>query len=413
MRQSSLSIKTRKEAPKGEEATNAELLIRGGFIHKEMAGVYTLLPLGWKVVRNIEQVIREEMDKVGGHELHLTALQSKDIWEKSERWNDEVLDVWFKTELASGGEVGLGATHEEPLTNLLTEHISSYRDLPALFYQIQTKFRNELRAKSGMLRGREFRMKDLYSFSKSREEHEEIYEKMKQAYIRVFERLGVGDSTFVTFASGGSFSEFSHEFQLVTEAGEDTIFLDREKGIAVNDEVYTDEVLATLELDKIKLEKVRATEVGNIFTLGTKFSVPLGLNFKNEQGESQPVLMGSYGIGSTRLMGALVEHFAQDGKMVWPEEVTPFQMHLITLGDDESVREESEKIYERCVQNEVKVLFDDRDKSPGEKFADADLIGIPVRVIVGSKGLAEGKVERVDRRTGTVEQIAKDDIGCV
>jgi len=272
MRQSHLFTKTRKEAPKDETAKNAKLLIRGGFIHKEMAGVYSYLPLGLRVMNKIVNIIREEMNAIGGQELYLTALQDKNIWEKTNRWSDEVVDNWFKTKLKSGSDVGLGFTHEEPLTALMKEYIQSYKDLPRYAYQFQTKFRNEERAKSGIMRTREFLMKDLYSFSKDAKEHEEFYEKAKKAYVKIFDRLGLGDKTYVTFASGGSFSKYSHEFQTLTETGEDTIYVDEKNKLAVNKEVYTDEVLKDLGLNKKDIIEKKASEIGNIFSLGTRFS---------------------------------------------------------------------------------------------------------------------------------------------
>lgn len=408
MKQSQLLSKTRKDAPRDEDARNAQLLIRAGFVHKEMAGVYTLLPLGWSVIKKIEQIVREEMDKVGGQELHLTALQNKQVWEESGRWDDEVLDVWFKTQLKAGGEVGLGATHEEPLTNLLTDHIASYKDLPRYAYQIQTKFRNELRAKSGLLRGREFRMKDLYSFSRTEEEHEVFYEKMKEAYKNVYDRLGIGDRTYITFASGGSFSEFSHEFQMVTDAGEDTVYVDEEKGVAVNKEVYTDEALEKLGLDKGTLKEVRATEVGNIFSLGTKFSDPLRLVYKDEEGKSQSVVMGSYGIGSSRLLGAVAEAMSDDKGLVWPAAIAPYDVHLIQLQDE--VSKEAQDLYEKLTAKGHVVLWDERDKSAGEKFADADLLGIPKRVVVSKRGIENGLYEVVDRSTGETAEMKEEEV---
>ena len=408
MRQSLLVGKTRKEAPSNEEAQNARLLIRAGYVHKEMAGAYTFLPLGWRVLQNIERIIREEMDAVGGQEVHLTALQNKAVWEATNRWNDEVIDVWFKSELLSGGTVGFGTTHEEPLTQAMIDHIASYKDLPQYPYQIQTKFRNELRAKSGLMRGREFRMKDLYSFSRNEEEHEIFYEKMKEAYKKVFERLGIGDRTYLTFASGGSFSEFSHEFQMVTDAGEDIIFLDEEKDIAVNEEVYTDEVLSKLGLQKDTLKEVKASEVGNIFSLGTRFSLPLKLLYKDESGEAHPVIMGSYGIGSSRLVGAVAEAFADEKGLVWPKAISPYDIHLIQLQDE--VAGDAERLYTKLIDAGYSVLWDDRDKRAGEKFADADLMGISTRVVVSTRGVEKGVYEVVDRKTGETAEMKEEEV---
>jgi prolyl-tRNA synthetase len=393
MRQSQLFTKTRKEAPKDEVSKNAELLIRAGFIHKEMAGVYTFLPLGLRVLNNIVGIIRDEMNKIGGQEIALTALQDKNVWEKSGRWSDEVVDNWFKTKLKNQSELGLGFTHEEPLTVLMKNFVASYRDLPKFVYQFQTKFRNEARAKSGIMRGREFLMKDLYSFSKNQKEHDEFYEKSKQAYMNIFERVGLGGRTFITFASGGTFSKYSHEFQTITDAGEDTIYVDQEKKIAVNKEVYADEVLKDLELKKKDLKEEKAVEVGNIFSLGTRFSEPFDLSYVDESGEKKLVVMGSYGIGPGRVMGTIVEVLSDSKGIVWPKEVAPFTVHLIEMKGGEAVSVAAEKLYRDLNKKGISVLWDDRDTRAGEKFADADLIGIPYRVIISEKTLKENKFE--------------------
>lgn len=407
MRVSHLFTKTLKNAPADEVAKNAQLLIRAGFVYKEMAGVYAYLPLGKKVLDNIIQIIREEMNAVGGNELSLTALQSSEVWKASGRWDDKVLDVWFKTKLASGSELGLAPTHEEPLTKLMKSYIHSYKDLPLYPYQFQIKFRNELRSKSGLMRGREFWMKDLYSFSRTQEEHDAFYEKISDAYDRVFERLGLGESTFKTFASGGSFAKFSHEFQTISEVGEDIIYLHRGKNIAINEEVYTDEVLAELGVNRDELEEVKAVEVGNIFTLGTRFSDPLDLNFTDENGESKPVIMGSYGIGPSRLMGLIAEHFADEKGLVWPENIAPYKVYLVSIGN---VAEQATELYEKLQSAGITVLFDDRDERPGAKFADAELIGLPYRVTISERLLEEGKLEFTRRNGGETELLTLDEL---
>jgi len=389
MKQSQLFTKTSKNFPKDEVSKNAQLLIKAGFVHKEMAGVYSFLPLGLRVLNKINQIIREEMNAIGGQELYMTVFQSPEIWKKTNRWSDEVVDNWFKTSLKNGSELGLGFTHEEPITALMKKFVSSYKDLPFYAYQIQEKFRNESRAKSGIMRGREFLMKDLYSFSKNKEEHDEFYEKSKQAYLNVFKRVGIGEMTYLTFASGGTFSKYSHEFQTISEAGEDIIYLDEEKNIAINEEVYTDEVIADLGLDKNKLIQKKSIETGNIFSLGYKFSEALELTYKNEEGKEEMVYMGSYGIGPSRLMGTVVELLSDEKGMVWPESIAPFQVYLINIGEEEKAQE----IYDDLVKKGVEVLWDDRDARPGEKFADSDLIGIPYRVVVSEKSLAGGGVE--------------------
>jgi prolyl-tRNA synthetase len=415
MRVSQLFTKTTKNVPADEVSKNARLLIQAGYIHKEMAGVYDFLPLGLMVLNNIIQVIREEMNAIGGQEVSLGALQPKDLWETSDRWSDEKVDVWFKTRLHSGegahkgSELGLGWTHEEPLTALMRNHIRSYKDLPIYAYQFQTKFRNELRSKSGIMRCREFVMKDMYSFSRSQEEHDAFYEKAKQAYLNVFERVGLGKETYLTFASGGAFSQFSHEFQTITDVGEDTVFVHEGKKLAINKEVYTDEVLRDLGVSKDELVEKRAVEVGNIFTLGTRFSDPLGLNFADEDGNLKPVLMGCYGIGPGRLMGTIVEHMGDDKGIVWPEEIAPFKVYLARLGEADEVMKEADKLYEDLTKAGVLVLYDDRvGARAGEKFADADLLGIPYRLVVSDKTLSTQQVELKRRTEQEVQMLSRD-----
>lgn len=394
MRQTQLFTKTRKEAPADEVSKNAELLIKAGFVHKEMAGVYSYLPLGLMVLKKIENIIREEMNAIGGQEITMTSLQEKETWEPTDQWNDANVDVWFKTKLKNDTELGLAVTHEAPMTKMLKGFVQSYRDLPKYVYQFQTKFRNETRAKSGIMRTREFVMKDLYSFDLDEASHLEFYEKAKVAYTKIFKRVGIGHVTYLTFASGGMFSKFSHEFQTLTGAGEDTIYVDESKGIAINKEVNNDEVLASLGIDKTKLVEQRAVEVGNIFTLGTRFSDALDLKYQTESGGKKSVFMGSYGIGPGRLMGTVVEVLSDDKGIIWPESIAPFAVHLLVLGEDKAVRDEAEKTFKALSDASVEVLFDDRSEvSPGEKFADADLLGMPYRVVVSVRSIKDGGVE--------------------
>lgn len=407
MRRSNLFVKTMREAPADEVAKNAQLLIRAGFVYKEMAGVYTYLPMGRKVLDNIIQVIREEMDAIGGNEVSMTALQAKETWEASGRWDDNVLDVWFKTKLASGAELGLAPTHEEPLTKLMKTYIESYKDLPAYPYQFQIKFRNELRSKSGLMRGREFWMKDLYSFSRNRDDHDRYYETVSQAYEKIFARLGLGDITYKTFASGGSFSKYSHEFQTISEVGEDIVYVHEDKRLAINEEVYNDEVLADVGVSKEELVEKKAVEVGNIFTLGTKFSEALDLKYTDEKGDEQLVFMGSYGIGPSRLMGLIAELFADEKGLVWPENIAPAKIYLVSIGD---VQEKAQNLYENLQLAGAEVLWDDRDVRPGEKFADADLMGLPWRVVISDKTIEQGKVELKARSSEETELLTAEEL---
>ena len=409
MRQSRIFTRTRREAPADEVSKNARLLVRAGFVHKEMAGVYSYLPLGLRTLGKIVGIIREEMDAIGGQELVMSSLQDPEIWKATDRWEQ---DVWFKTSLKAGGDIGFGWTQEEAITRIASQQVSSYRDLPFAAYQIQTKFRNEERAKSGIMRGREFLMKDLYSFHASQEDLDAFYERAKDAYARVFARVGIGAQTFVTFASGGAFSKYSHEFQTLSSAGEDTIYVSREKGLAINSEVLNDDVLADLGVSRDTLEERTAIEVGNIFKLGTRFSEPLGLSYKDEFGAAKPVVMGCYGIGPTRLMGTIVELLSDEKGLVWPKSVAPFAVHLVSLARDagDEVARASDALYEDLKKAGVEALYDDRDLRAGEKFADSDLLGIPTRIVVGKDAAATGTFEAVDRATGVVSKLSREDI---
>lgn len=394
MRISQIFTKTRKDAPADEEARNAQLLIQAGFIHKEMAGVYAYMPLGKRVLDNIANIVREEMNALGAQELQMTVLQPKELWEKTDRWDDTKVDNWFKTKLANGTELGVGLTHEEPIVDALKDYISSYKDLPLFVYQIQSKFRNELRAKSGLMRGREFIMKDMYSFARSQAEHSQLYEQAAQAYTRVFERLGLGDFTFRTYADGGYFTDkFSDEYQTISPVGEDTVYVDKAKKVAINEEIYTDDNLAKLKLHKDQLTKERGVEVANIFPLESKYTDALDLYYTDETGNQQSIIMGCYGIGISRLMGIIAEHFADDRGLVWPANIAPAQVYLARLGEDESVVKAADQLYKDLQTAGIEVLYDDRDVRAGEKFADADLIGLPYRLVASAKTLEASKVE--------------------
>jgi prolyl-tRNA synthetase len=410
MRLSKLFTKTSKNVPADETSKNARLLIQAGYIYKVMAGVYAYTPLGLRVIENIKQIVREEMNAVDGQELIMTNLQHRDPWEKTGRWNDEVVDVWFKTKLKDGMEVGLAWSHEEAIIEMMKQFVSSYKDLPINVYQFQTKLRNELRAKSGIMRGREFLMKDMYSMSVDGAQHDTYYASVIEAYKKVYERLGIGKDTYVTFASGGAFTQFSHEFQTVCEAGEDIIYLHREKNIAINQEVLDETTLSKLGIKRDELEEVKTSEVGNIFNFGTDKSQKMDFAFTNEKGERQFVHLGSYGIGITRLMGVIAEKFSDDKGLVWPEAVAPAKVYLARLSDSAEATRQADELYKRLTENQVAVLYDDRDLRAGEKFADADLLGIPYRMVISDKTAAAGNYELKARTTAAAELVSSDQL---
>ncbi len=408
MLQSHLFTKTRKTPPKDEVSKNAQLLIRAGFIDKLHAGVYSYLPLGLAVLKRIEQVIREELNAVGAQELLMPALQPKEPWVATGRW--DALDVLYKVRDSSGKEYALGPTHEEVIVPLVRQFLSSYEDLPFSAYQFQTKFRMELRSKSGILRGREFLMKDQYSFHRDEQDLDTYYEQMQGVYRKIFERVGIGGQTFLTFASGGSFSKYSHEFQTLTDSGEDTIYLCRACRLAVNDEIWP-EVGYCPECQKTTLEKKKAIEVGNIFKLGTKYTEPFAVTYKDRAGEDQLVVMGCFGIGLGRVMGAVAEIFSDDAGLVWPAAIAPYDVHLVGLfaRADEAVVKRALGVYEQLERAGIRVLSDDRqDVQAGEKLADADLLGIPVRLVVSSK--TGERVEWKERTAKKMELLSVQEI---
>lgn len=410
MRRSKLFVKTRHQVPSDEASKSAQLLIRAGFIHKDSAGVYALLPFGLRVIDNIKKIVREEMDSLGSGEMLMTSLQRKEVWQRTDRWDDKKVDIWFKSKLQNGTEVGLAWSHEEPISDMMREFIASYRDLPTSLYQFQTKLRNELRAKTGVMRSREFLMKDMYSYAADQKQHDDFYKQATEAYHRVFERLGIGDITFFTFASGGAFTRFSHEFQTLCEAGEDIAYFDRAKKIAVNEEVLSDEVLNDLKLDKSQLEKVKVAEVGNIFSFGTSKSEQLGLYFTDKDGTKKPVVLGSYGIGITRLMGVLAEIFADERGLLWPDNVAPFKVYLARLGSESKVLENADEIYQRLTASGISVLYDDRDMRAGEMFADADLIGLPYRLVISEKTVKNMMYEIKPRTSKKSQDVSGDSL---
>ena len=402
-RQSGLAHRTRREPPSGEPSRNARLLERAGYVHKLMAGVYSFLPLGVRVLRNVEAIIREEMAAIGAQEVLMPALHPLSNWERTGR---DGMDVLFRTK-SGGTDAVLGPSAEEVVTPLIATQVASYRDLPVAAFQIQNKFRDEPRPKSGLLRGREFGMKDMYSFHLDAAGLEAFYERVREAYVRVFERCGLGDVTYYAYASGGDFCEFSHEFQAVTPYGEDTVYLDREAGTGLNKEIidrYTDEEIAALE-------PVRAIEIGNIFKLDTRFSEAFGFTLADEHGVERPLHMGCYGIGTTRLVGAIAEILSTDDAMTWPVNVAPYHCHVVPLG--EAQNEDASRVADAIAATGRTVLLDDRAARPGAKLADADLIGLPYRVVIGPRTAAEGLAEYADRVTGKTAAVAFADVPAI
>lgn len=399
MRQSQLFTKTRREAPADETSKNAQLLIRGGYVHKEMAGVYSLLPLGLKTVANIKKIVSEEVEKIGSQEILMSTLQNKETWLKTDRWSDDAVDVWFKSQLKSGGEIGFGWSHEEPITEMEKNFIMSYKDLPVVVHQFQNKLRNEVRAKSGLLRGREFVMKDMYCFAATDEANQGFYEKARQAYLEVFRRVGLGEATYVTSASGGVFTDkFSHEFQTVCDAGEDNIYINEGAREAVNEEIYKEEP---------GFKKVKAAEVGNIFNFGSKKCEQMGLQYKDHDGSVRPAFLSSYGIGITRLLAVIAEVMSDEKGLVLPESIAPFKYHIIEIiSENSKVRETAEVLYKKLGENNC--LYDDREARAGEKFADADLLGMPWQVIVSERSFEAGGVELKNRKTGETKIVSQE-----
>ena len=407
MRLSKNFTRTTKQAPADEVARNAQLLIRAGFVFKTMAGVYSYTPLGLRVLENIKQIVREEMNAIGSQELIMSTLQRKELWQETGRWSDELVDVWSKSTLQDGTDVGFGWTHEEPIVELLRSYLKSYKDLPISVYQFQNKLRNELRAKSGIMRGREFIMKDMYSVHAAKEDLDAYYDQVIEAYKRCYDRFGIGNDTYVTFASGGAFTKFSHEFQTICEAGEDYIYLHRGKNIAVNEEVL-DDAVKELGIKRNELEKVKTAEVGNIFNFGTQKSEEMNLVFTGSDGVQHYAYMGSYGIGITRVMGVIVEKFADEKGLIWPENIAPARVYLVQIG--EKSRAAADELYETLGAQGVEVLYDERDERPGVKFADAELMGIPLRVTVSDRLLDGKKWEVAMRASGERQLLTTDEL---
>jgi len=404
MLQSKLFYKTTKDKSPDVESVSHDLLTRAGFVDQLMAGVYSFLPLGYRVLKNVENIIRKNMLGVGGQEILMPVLQPKENWVKTGRWNN--MDILFKIRGSGDKEYALGPTHEEIVSPLAKKNIFSYRDLPFSVFQIQTKFRDELRAKSGILRTREFLMKDMYSFHENQGDLEKFYDQMIKVYFNIFKELGIGKETYLTFASGGTFSKYSHEFQMVTESGEDIIYICKKCSTAINKEIRAETPVCP-SCSSESFEEKKAVEVGNIFHLGTKFSLPFDLKFKDKDGQEKPVIMGCYGIGLSRAMGAVVEANYDERGIIWPKEIAPFMAHIIEIkSENKKVKATAEKIYQDLNKNGVQVLYDDReDKSAGEKFAESDLIGIPYRIVVSEKTILKNSIELKERSKITVKLV--------
>jgi prolyl-tRNA synthetase len=408
MRQSKLFTKTRRDAPSDEVAKNAQLLIRAGYIHKEMAGVYSYLPLGLRTLAKIENIVREEMDAVGGQEIRMATLHPSEPWKKTGAW--ENVDVLFKIQSRTEKEYALGQSEEEIVTPIVQGYAPSYKDLPLAVYQIGQKYRDELRAKSGIMRGREFTMKDMYSFHTTQEDFDRFYEEVKQAYLRVYARCGL--TAKVTEASGGAFTEkLSYEFMVLTDAGEDDIVYCPSCTHCANTEVSKEKVGdSCVKCGKGTLESAKASEVGNVFDLGQKYAKDFGFTFVDKEGNAQLPIMGCYGIGITRLMGTIVETLADEKGIVWPPSVAPFSYHLLSLSSDEIVSQKADALYEALTKGGKTVLYDDRDVRAGEKFADSDLIGIPWRINVGKETASSGKFELVSRISGETKTVTQEEL---
>jgi len=399
---SSLFTKTKKDFPKDEVSVSSQLLIRAGYIDKLTAGVYTLLPLGLKTAGKIINIIRNEMDHLGANEILMSSLIPKEKWETTGRW--KTFDALYRLEGKDGKEYGLGATHEEVVVPLVKNFVNSYRDLPLGLYQIQNKFRDEVRAKSGVLRTREFIMKDLYSFHADENCLDKYYENVKEAYWKIFERCGIKDKTYLTFASGGSFSKYSHEFQTETEAGEDEVYVCKKCQTGLNREILDGEFECP-ECKNTEYDLVKAVEIGNIFKLADKYSQPFDLKYVDKNDKEKMVLMGCYGIGIQRLMGAVAEVNRDEDGFVWPEQIAPYRVYLIALDDK---ADEAEKLYKELNDKGIEVIYDDRDLSAGEKFADCDLMGIPYRVVISNK--TQDKFELKKRSAKETEMLTKEEL---
>lgn len=385
MRQSKLFTKTQKQAPKDAVSASHKYLTQGGFVDMLMAGVYNYLPMSYRVISKISSIVREEMNSTGASEMLMPALQPKGIWDETGRW-ESLNEIMYQFKDRSNKDTGLGATHEEVIYDIVRRNINSYKDLPFAVYQIQNKFRNELRAKGGLMRGREFMMKDLYSFHLSQEDLDDYYNQMIEAYKRVYSRCGL--DVKVVEASGGVFTKkYSHEFQVISDAGEDNIIYCPKCDFAQNTEISKLKEDDSCPKCASNLKIGKSIEAGNIFQFGDQYAKSMNGYATDKNGEKMPVLMASYGIGISRLVATIVEVYHDDNGIIWPKSVAPFTVHLISLNRND----EADSIYEKLTKQGIDVLYDDRDISAGEKFADSDLIGIPYRLVISKK--TDDKIE--------------------
>jgi prolyl-tRNA synthetase len=407
MKATKLFFKTRKESPKDADSINANVLVRGGYVQKHMAGVYGLLPLGLKVYRKIENIVREGMNSIDGQEIMMNVLQPRELWDETGRFS-EISEIMYQFKDKNGKDIGLAPTHEEQVTDIIRHHIKSYKDLPTSLYQIQVKFRNEPRAKSGLLRGREFMMKDMYSFHVDEKDFENHYKKVGEKYLDIFSKIGL--KTKYVAADGGIFSKYSHEFQVICPTGEDTIYYCDKCDFAENKEIAKVKNDDKCPKCDGKIIEAKSIEVGNIFPLKNKFSSAMGAKYVDNNGSEKDLIMGCYGIGLTRALAAIVEvYFDQENNMmIWPESVAPFDVEIISLEKNK----EAEELYEK-IKDKIEILYDDRDISAGEKFAEADLIGAPKRVIVSEKSLKSGGAELIDLKSGESQIVEIEEIASV
>ncbi|WP_017873246.1 proline--tRNA ligase [Candidatus Caldatribacterium saccharofermentans] len=403
MRMSLLFAPTMKEDPQEAEVASHRLMLRGGFIRQLSAGVYTFLPLGWRTLEKIIRIVREEMNRAGGQELLMPAMQPAELWKETGRW-DLYGPELVRFQDRRGRDFCLGPTHEEVITDLARREIRSYRQLPLMLYQIQTKFRDEIRPRFGIMRAREFIMKDLYSFDRDVEGLRVSYQKMYEAYCRVFSRCGLRYIA-VPAESGVIGGDVSHEFLILAESGEEKVFVCP----SCNSATTVEEALCP-QCGGF-LEEKRGIEVGHIFQLGTKYSEPMKAYFVDRDGKEKPLVMGCYGIGIGRTMAAAIEANHDEKGICWPISLAPYEVVVIPVNmKKEGHRQAAEELYGKLRQSGFEVVIDDREESAGYKFTEADLIGFPLHIIVGERMERNGRVEVKLRKTHERFEVQKDDV---